>query len=671
MKWLQLSDLHIKECTDWQLMKKSYKKILETQNIDFAIVTGDLHNITDDYEDTKSFLDLILSAANIDKNSLYIIPGNHDAKNFKDKELNVEYILNHMEKDSECYQNYQSNLKKSFEDYEVFYKEYFEIDDYRVKDVEPHIWNNKINIIALNTALISDGKEHEQLVNTLELSKIEKENSIPTIVIGHHEMSYFFEEQQLQLKRIFTDLNVSAYLCGDLHKESTKNISTWENNQKNIASIVCGKSAIDNKDTYSHNTFIIYECADEQLGEVKVHLYKWNSDKKAFRESADFDYDDGKYKFTLHSAPAKERAGIKKTSYPDEKKYDDILKLKGYVLIGPRGKNGIKYIWEKNEKIVESLAFNERINSNEITEVDKKTSAYTASVSQGCILAVDNTQCAFCETGNRRFSGYLTAEDIALQNIFMAEYDSDCPSYPGVRNNLREFAYMGQGEPGYAYHLIRKSILLTDYAMQKIEQKIARYIISTCGINGFIPLLINDIKSGIYKNRISLHFSLNAIGNNRDILMPINRDNCYKEFLKECELLYNLTNEKIAVSLIVFNDLSIKRNENKFSYTLNRDTVKDILNVLNPEIFRIDLRDFNSNILCRQENVSNEYATNLLNEVKNSGYEAKLFSCFGESEYAACGMLSSRVEGISVPGKTTIQHYKQALELLKEAKENI
>ena len=162
-------------------------------------------------------------------------------------------------------------------------------------------------------------------------------------------------------------------------------------------------------------------------------------------------------------------------------------------MLGGRGIDGIKYIWERNGRHVESLAFNRRLKDSQDLSVHH-ISAYTCSVSYGCRLSCNHQQCRFCETGTIPYSGDICAEDIALQNIFMAGYDSDCPSFPLVRGNEREFAFMGQGEPGLCYPAVRRAIQLTDLAMERIRQKVHRYIISTCGICDFIPILINDIE---------------------------------------------------------------------------------------------------------------------------------------------------------------------------------
>ncbi len=667
MKWLQISDLHISEGTDWELMKQSYINNLINKDIDFIIITGDLHEYSKNYDETKEFLDQILLATNLTKDELYIVPGNHDVCDFDTKNPIIEYVIKHSETNCDVLTEYMGSLSKSFVNYNNFYSEYFGIEDYAVKNVELSTFKDKINIVKLNTAIISNGeRDHVEMVDCLELSKLEIDNDLPIIVIGHHSIFSLSTEQQNQMKRIFTNLNVSAYLCGDAHKNSTKLIENFSCSNASIPCIVCGKSSINSEDNYSDNNFIVYNTDDNNV--VTVELFEWSSDKKTFLLSNNFNTDEGTYVFNLQHNCKRSKAKTVNSISGISNNTDSILNLLGYVLIGPRGNNGIKYIWKKNRMIVESVAFNSRLNCSELSEKDKNISAYTCSISHGCILNSSASQCIFCESG-KEFKGFLTAEDIALQNIFMSEYDSDCKSYPSIRNHEREFAYMGQGEPGYAYPLVRESIILTDYAMKEINQKISRYIISTCGITGFIPMLINDIESGVFNNKVTLHFSLNAIDEYRNILMPINRQYDYKNFIQECTALYNSTKEKIAVSIMIFNKLKINGLTNQDEFSLTKENLKNILSELNPDIFKIDLRDFNSNSILQLNDVSNEYAQNLLNVVKDAGFEAKLFSCFGKGECAALGMLNSSTVGVLSPGETTIKHYERAIKLLNSAKE--
>ena len=259
----------------------------------------------------------------------------------------------------------------------------------------------------------------------------------------------------------------------------------------------------------------------------------------------------------------------------------------------------------------------------------------------------------------------MKAEDIALQCIFMAKYDSNCPSYPQVRNNFREFAFMGQGEPGYNYPAIKQAIIMTDYAMERIDQNISRYIISTCGITDFMPSLIQDVKSHIFKNKVTVHFSLHAIDEERNMLMPINLENDYRDFIKYCEILHKVYGEKIGVGILMFN--KYQTNDGK-KHSLTKKKLEEILDLLDTDVFRIDLCTVNRTSLGKHQ-LSSENARELLEVVQKRGYEGKLFTSFGDSAQSGCGMLSSTTDDMEEAGVRTIEQFNQSVELMNEAKQ--
>jgi len=75
------------------------------------------------------------------------------------------------------------------------------------------------------------------------------------------------------------------------------------------------------------------------------------------------------------------------------------LQLKTYQILGGAfGSDGIKFLWDLNGHPVESAAFNRRAKIKTSPE-DETTSAYTTSVSSGCILSQSNSECLFCHTG--------------------------------------------------------------------------------------------------------------------------------------------------------------------------------------------------------------------------------------------------------------------------------
>jgi adenine C2-methylase RlmN of 23S rRNA A2503 and tRNA A37/predicted phosphodiesterase len=506
----------------------------------------------------------------------------------------------------------------------------------------------------------------EELYN---LKKMKDENNCNdnslNIVIAHHGVECFTENEQRKLKNFLDSLNIDIYLCGHVHKNVLHELSETKHS---IPQISCGGLF---QDRYNEASFIIGEFDSSRNVVLKNYLYIEKNDIWDMSSNVPKPYVKGVYNYNvkrLEQLKAVEEEKLQESTELKQKEY--TLKLSGYTLLGPRGADGIKYYWEKNGHYLESLAFNSRLKTDERNLENEKVSAYTTSVSFGCILSSDSTQCKFCETGTIPFEGYLTAEEIALQNIFMAEYDSDCPSYPRVRENSREFAYMGQGEPGHVYHLVRESILLTNCAMKIIDQKVERYIISSCGVKGFIPLLINDLKNEVFDNKVTVHFSLNAIDNDRNLLMPINKDYDYNQFIKECKELFKYTNEKIGVGILIL-DQFVTSLETNHIYTLTEENLKNILKKLDSHIFKIDLCDYNTTTIDNQTQVSNEYANKLLKVVTEAGFEGKLFSSFGTDKGSGCGMLKSSLEGSKEAGSKTVKHYNNAIELLNKAKKEL
>ena len=360
---------------------------------------------------------------------------------------------------------------------------------------------------------------------------------------------------------------------------------------------------------------------------------------------------------------------LKKTSVTAITDIGDVsrIRLTGYTLLGGRGIDGIKYIWKTQEgPITESVAFNTRLKTADISPQDKKISAYTTSVSFGCQLENMGMACLFCATGRLKHNGILTAEEIALQNIFMAAYDANCPSWPEVRSNAREFAFMGHGEPGFCYPQVRRAIILTDMAMQKLKQNVHRYVIASCGISDMLEPLAADLRGGVFKNKVTLHFSLHAVNDLRTKLMPINRAYPYERFLSKTKEIFNITGDKIAIGILLFENFSPTKKPSIHIPSVEIYLDK-ILDQLDPTIHRVDLCDVNVNTaVSTQHEVSNEKARKLLARALARGFEAKLFSSFGTDKKSGCGMLSSSLAKIQTPGGTTMYNFEKAITLLRD-----
>ena len=170
---------------------------------------------------------------------------------------------------------------------------------------------------------------------------------------------------------------------------------------------------------------------------------------------------------------------------------------------------GLRYAWKdaRFKKCIESAAFINR-SKGKLEDI----CGYTTSVSSGCILRTQGNQCAFCRTGNvLPFGGLLTYKEIAKQNIFMVLSDIYCEDHPELHNKKREFAYMGQGEPGYSYSQVRMAIELTNTVMRELNQQVYRHIFATCGIPEAVDNYMSDVQH-YFTERVTLHLSLHVAG---------------------------------------------------------------------------------------------------------------------------------------------------------------
>lgn len=110
-RWIQLSDLHIFDSTEWNIMKQEYETVLSNKKIDFVIVTGDLHQFNHKYEKTILFLNNMVQYLGITPKDVFIIPGNHDVGTFKYKKLVVKDICENIAADPDCYYDYYNDFE--------------------------------------------------------------------------------------------------------------------------------------------------------------------------------------------------------------------------------------------------------------------------------------------------------------------------------------------------------------------------------------------------------------------------------------------------------------------------------------------------------------------------------------------------------------------------------
>lgn len=664
-KWIQISDVHFrtkdKEHFNSTLLKNELlNELNKIKDVDALLITGDFRYAPDRESNPKNVADYIRELAKnlgIDISKVIMVPGNHDLKrgtprtDLAKAEWN-QYSPTRGDFDVERLRFLQGGFDFFTKLLEELGQKYF--DDL----TNPHalVDVGACNLLLLNTAITACGNDdaYHLLIGSNYIQGLLHNVNKPVIAMGHHGFELLNEEEKKICTTYLEKARVYLYLCGHSH-------IMWgspygeKSRQINVGCLIQeDKSAVAG--------FSVGGLYTD--GTVRINCYVWDKDNLVWEHKPANDKEYAQLYGNIMNT-VDEMSGVVDVI----KKVENPFTLEGYTLLGGRGIDGIKYHWNKEDKKVESLAFNRRLK--ESMEPDEiKTSAYTVSVSYGCQLSSTNMQCEFCETGKLSYKGNLRADEIALQNIFMAEYDANCPSFPQVRDNRREFAYMGQGEPGLNYPAVKQSILLTDCAMSMIDQVVSRYIISTCGISEFMPVLIDDIKRGCYKNKVTLHFSLHAIDDERDVLMPINKDYDYKEFIKYCAKFREVSNEKIGVGILMFNNFHFNNKKNE-AHTLTPEKLEQILNKLDKDIFRIDLCDVNKISRGKQSPLRNEDAKKLCEVFSSMGFEGKTFSSFGDSEQSGCGMLNSTTESMNEIGKKTIEHFNASVNLLNRAKEEI
>lgn len=685
-RWIQISDLHFSNSSNYQtnILKTKLLDVIEKNKnangvYNALFLTGDYRFAKNDKGNPNKivkYIKDIVSKAGIDNNSIYCVPGNHDLDRSPIRTALIASSQKYDENTGVFEETILKHLKSDFSFFAEIEKELCHTNSNFPKCIKI----KDCNIVLLNTA-ITAGKDDERgtlIIGKNDINKVlgDTDKNKPTIVLGHHGMSFWDREEAKEIGNIFFDHKVGLYLCGHEH-------SLWkETVGQGTVQITSG--CINNNGEKAELGFSTGEIDDKN--EVTIKFYIWNSNHSNWLVTPE----DSWARFTMPTS--QQNNNIENNDLMSEvinipNDYNDIpikkynFQLDGHSLIGPRGSEGIKYYWKKGEDAVESLAFNRRVNeqsnSDPVTiETDKNTSAYTISVSCGCALSIMQKQCRFCATGSRNFKGFLTAEEIAMQSIFMMYYDMNCTSYPEVRNHQREISFMGQGEPGYSYPFIREAIKIIDCAAEIMHQKISRYVISTCGISDFMPSLIDDISNNVFKNNVNIHFSLHSIDEQRNRIMPINIDYDYKEFIQQCNCLYNVTNEKIGVGILMFKNFAPSKRvgEEDTLITLDERTLKSILKTLDSKVFRIDLCDFNKTPVATRENnmeVSNEDARKFKKLAEKMGFVTKTFSSFGTDRESGCGMLRSEYIDAEPDGKRTLENYEKSLEILHYASNKV
>lgn len=278
--WLHVSDLHVFPEADTTLMLDDYVELSKIISPEFLIVTGDFRHkkYETNFSFARNYLELLIRIFSINKKDVFLLPGNHDVNYYDGRADAISDICLHSK---EGHYNVYSKylLNKGFFDYDNFVREFYkdtDISDSRIKDpsgVHCVVWNNLINIIIVNTALISDGEDHDQILDINALSQCQIDFHLPSIMLGHHGIDSLYPCYAERVKSIIDRRKVSAYLHGDSHRYINQPILKISTPNSTLPSITCAKSAPQSGDSYSDIGVVYYEWRTDD--NTYVQAYRW------------------------------------------------------------------------------------------------------------------------------------------------------------------------------------------------------------------------------------------------------------------------------------------------------------------------------------------------------------------------------------------------------------
>lgn len=232
ISWLQLSDLHIFASTDWSIMQNEFEELAKVEKPKFIVMTGDFRHLgkNTSFDSALKFLEKLRITFHLDKKDMFLVPGNHDVNDYSARKEIIESIKSKMKKgiakgnaspDDYCEYMYkdkvsydkQKDLRNGFIEYCEFVRKFYgsDVSDERVTNPDGVLcinWRNKINIVLLNSALVSsEDRENLEVIDIYALSQIfskthtRKQRKLPAIILSHHPFEELVEAQRERLKK--------------------------------------------------------------------------------------------------------------------------------------------------------------------------------------------------------------------------------------------------------------------------------------------------------------------------------------------------------------------------------------------------------------------------------------------------------------------------------------
>jgi predicted MPP superfamily phosphohydrolase len=278
LKWLHISDLHynIANYSSKKMRDKLLDDLKNQDKLDFIVITGDLAYQGKSYKEIEKFIRDIIEATGIEKENMFIVPGNHDLKRNNVRNVLIKDLVNKPSRIRATEELDQETFKIISKAQNSFWSFYTKVTGkkYVKKDIHFIEEREEFNIISLNTALLCSDIEDQgglsifisKLYNLLSKNK---DSDKYNIAIGHHNIDYFFEEEQSKIYNNFSDNNIDFYMCGHSHKPK---VFVDSSNEKELYVLRAGAVVSDGYAvaTYSIGTIEYNTC--------EVKYFSWDEE---------------------------------------------------------------------------------------------------------------------------------------------------------------------------------------------------------------------------------------------------------------------------------------------------------------------------------------------------------------------------------------------------------
>lgn len=299
LKWLHLSDFHTGKDHYGQikLFKSIHEHMKEQKEKNFVpdiiLITGDIANKGKKKEYDIFANEFLLPVINIYDTlpKIYIVPGNHDV-NREECEVIELSLYDILQKKVSFFDTDEKGMEKRKGVFERFsgFRHGFSVDDlcYPVEEIFQKegcyctIYEKgryKAGIVGLNTAWLSKSdKDKEQLspgkcILQEALEKLDGCGCGYKLVLGHHPLNWFQEEQGKQISALLAK-HKAIYLHGHMHKNSGGYMAAIHSG---FLSLQCGAGFQAREDDEIYYNSLYWGSLDFTENTVSVMPRRWSA----------------------------------------------------------------------------------------------------------------------------------------------------------------------------------------------------------------------------------------------------------------------------------------------------------------------------------------------------------------------------------------------------------